>query len=312
MNITMFHDLDTGFLAATLKPAFEALGHTCTVIQTMTTYLDPESTHVDHLLNSMTNEQIRALTKIYKETDMFLIRSVSDLTLRLSGILPFLTRDNTIYRVHGSELRERNVPYSLRTWRINWHNKEPIVVGPKDPSLIPLYRQNTITDIERPRAFNTFPRRRRNTKQPFAVHTSTNLEKKGTNLLIDAWKSKIPLQVVHGVSLQESLRLKSQASYCIDNIGDYQHGSYHMTSVEAWFYKIPVFARYELLDEVLVPSLKDMIVSSSIDTVQQNIQQYVPDPKQLSHARSFALRTHDSLTIAQQYVSLAQALPSLF
>ena len=306
MNITMLHDLDTGFLAATLKPAFQALGHNCTVVETMRTYLNPEPTHIDYQLNQMTDEEIINLKHIFKETDMFLIRSITDFTLRAIGVLPYLNKHNTIYRVHGSELRERNVPYSLRTWRINWHNKEPVVVGPKDPTLIPLYRPNTITNIERPRAFDTFPKKRTNKKQPYAIHTSTNLEKKGTNLLMERWKSHIPLQVVHGVSLQESLRLKSQASYCIDSIGSYKHGSYNMNSAEAWFYKVPVFANYNPIDEALIPALKDMIHKSTIDTIQKDVESYIPDKKQLTKTRQFAVNTHDSHVIAQQYVLLAQ------
>ena len=42
MKIVMMHDLDTGFLAATLKPAFEKLGHDCVVMQTLKTYLEKD------------------------------------------------------------------------------------------------------------------------------------------------------------------------------------------------------------------------------------------------------------------------------
>ena len=302
MNITMLHDLDTGFLAATLKPAFEALGHKCTVLQTLETYLEEGSTHIDILLKDLENSS--SLRPIFKDTDLFFLRTVSDTTLKLTGILPYITPHNTLFKVHGSELRERGVPYTLKTWRIDWHNKEPFLCGPRDPSLFPLYRDNTITHIERPCAFNTFPKRRRNKKQPFALTTPTNIERKGTQKLIDNWESKIPLHVVHGTSRKEALKWKSQASYYIDNIGKYKHGPYGMNSVEAWYYRIPVFSRYNLIDMAICPELKEHIRFCTIDTVQHVIENVPIHKSQLNNARKYALRTHDPLTIAQQYVNL--------
>lgn len=304
MNITMLHDLDTGFLSSTLKPAFQALGHNCTVIQTITTYLEEPATHIDYLLSEMENEEIHALTKIFKETDFFIIRSVTDFTLKHSGILPFLNQNNTIFKVHGSELRERNVPYSLKTWRINWHNKEPLLVGPRDPSLFPLYRENTITHIERPCAFDIFPRKRLDKQQPFALTTPTNIERKGTQALIDNWKSTIPLKVLHGVSRKEALKHKSQASYYIDNIGSYKHGPYGMNSVEAWFYRIPVFSNWSAMDVVIEPQLEKLIHHACPNTIQPMIENHIPDTKQLNYTRNYAIRVHDPLTIALQYILL--------
>jgi len=311
MNITMLHDLDTGFLAATLKPAFQALGHNCTVLQTLTTYLEEPATHIDHQLNQMNDEEILSLKEIYKDTDLFIIRSISDLTLRLSGILPFINTHNTIFKVHGSELRERNVPYSLRTWRINWCNKEPLLVGPRDPSLFPLYRKNTITHIERPCAFNTFPKKKQNKEHPFALTTPTNIERKGTQSLLDTWKSAIPLQVLHGASRREVLKLKSQASFYIDNIGSYKHGPYGMNSVEAFFFKIPVFSTYNPIDTAICPQLPSLIHNTNKDSIQKDIESYTIDRKQLNFAYSYALSTHNPLTIASQYIALHHYLLSL-
>lgn len=299
----MLHDLDTGFLAQTLKPAFQALGHNCTVLQTMNTYLEPNPTHIDHLLSTV--DDTKPLIEIFKETDLFIIRTITDTTLRLSGVIPFISPHNTIWRVHGSELRERNIPYTLRTWRINLHNKEPLLVGHSDPSLFPLYRQNTITCIERPCAFDTFPRKRTNKQQPFALTTPTNFARKGTQPLIDNWKSHIPLQVLHGASRKEVLQTKARASYLIDNTDPPPNaGFYGMNSVEAWFYKIPVFSKYYPMDEVTVPNISKLIINSDNSNVQHNIEQYSPDNKQLNYARNFALSTHDPLTIAKQYTLL--------
>ena len=307
MNITMLHDLDTGFMAATLKPAFEALGHTCTIVQTLTTYLESDTSHIDHLLTEM--EDIEPLKEIFRDTDLFILRSITDFSLKGTGVLPYITPHNTIWRVHGSELRDRNMPYSLRTWKINWYNKEPTIVGPADSTLLPLYRGNVITSIERPCAFDTFPKRRRNNKEPFALTTPTNPSKKGTQELIDNWNSKIPLHVISGVSRTEALKWKSQASYFIDSMGSYKHAPYNMNSVEAWYYRIPVFSHYNEIDEVLVPELKDLIYYATSESVEDIITCYsYQDKKRLNYARKYALRTHDPKRIAQQYINLAKEI----
>jgi len=299
MNITMLHDLDTGFLAATLKPAFEQLGHTCTVIQTLTTHLEDNPTHIDVLLSTLKDNS--SLKPIFTATDLFIIRTISDTTLRLTGILDYTTQNNTIFKVHGSELRE---PYSLRTWRINWHNKEPLICGPRDPSLFPLYQGHTITHIERPCAFDTFPKRRQNHKKPFALTTPTNIERKGTQYLLDNWKSPIPLQVLHGVSRTEILKTKSKASYYIDNIGSYTHGPYGMNSVEAWYYKIPVFSTYNEQDLLVCPELETLVYNTSKHNIHTSLENLVINKPRLDFAYDYAITNHSPHTIAQQYVHI--------
>ena len=305
MNITMLHDLDTGFMAATLKPAFEALGHTCTIVQTLTTYLESDTSHIDHLLTE--TEDLEPLKEVFKETDLFILRAITDITLKGIGVLPYITPHNTIYKIHGSELRDRNIPYSLRTWRINWYNKEPLVCGCRDPSLFSLYRKNSMQHIERPCAFDTFPKRRRNKKTPFALHTPTNIPKKGTQLLTDTWKSHIPLHIVSGVSRTDALKMKTQASYYIDNLGPFS-GMYCMNSVEAWYYRIPVFSRYSNMDMAVCPELPDLVHNTTEKTIQNDIENYEPDKKQLNNARKYALHTHDPKRIAQQYINLAKEI----
>lgn len=308
MNITFLHDLDTGFLASTLKPALQSLGHTVTVLQTLVTYLEEPQHHIDYLLKDHNPDMENELKTVFSETDYFILRSISDYTLHTIKVLPYINQHNTIFKVHGSELREKNVPYSLRTWRTNWHNKEPILLAPRDPSLLPLYHKNTYTHIERPCNFSIFPRKNTNTEQPFAITTPTNIQRKGTQSLIDNWKSKIPLHIAHGVSRIQALKHKAQASFYIDNIGSYAHGPYGMNSVEAWFYQIPVFSNYSNLDLALVPRLHEYIIHSTQDTIQSNIDSYTSNKSALKHAKHYAFHTHNPTTIAQQYIHTLSSL----
>ncbi len=307
MNITFFHDLDTGFLAATLKPAFQALGHTCTVMQTHPTYLEKNSTdHIDIRLGD--KPDLLEIDRIFKETDLFIIRAWNDWPLQVFGITKYAKNTNTIFKVHGSELREQGVPYSLKTWRIDWHGKEPVLCGPRDPSLFKYYRQNTVTQIERPAPFPIYPKKHAE-HPPFAIHTPTNTMKKGTQLLIDRWKSnKIPLKILGGLAHTELLQEKSKASYYIDRVGTYYHGPYSMNSVEAWALRIPVFTQLTSIDKAVEPTLDTLITDINIDTVQRTVEDYIPDTKSIDRAYRYARTTHDPTTIAQQYLSLFDSI----
>lgn len=307
MNITMLHDLDTGFLAATLKPAFERQGHTVSVLQTITTQLENDTSHIDILLSNLQEDHPAQLKTIFENTDFFILRSLTDTTLRLTGVLPYITPQNTIWRVHGSEMRERNVPYSLRTWQINWHHKEPILVGPRDPSLMPLYHKNTVTTIERPCNFAIFPHRR--VKDIYALHTPTRVEKKGTQQLFDNFNKQgsIPLHIISGSPRDEILKWKAGASFFIDYLGSYNQGPYGMNTVEAWYYNIPVLSQYKPMDVVMCPEVERFVIHATVDTIPSLIKDPdIIDRKTLRDARNYALTVHNPQTIAKQYLSLAK------
>jgi hypothetical protein len=304
MKVCMIHDLDTGFLAQTLKPAFIELGHDCYIIQTTFTGMEPSIEHIDYLLKDMEDKDILLLEEEFKDTDLFIIRSISDFTLKVTGILKYTTKHNTIYRVHGSELREKNVPYSLRTWMVDWYGNEPIIVGPRDPSLIHKYKGNVVTHIERPLSFNIIPNKRK--KGHYALTTPTNLSKKGTDELMSIWGKdrEIPLYVLSGHTREDTLKYKAGCSYYIDRLGTYEHGPYGMNSVEAWYLKIPVFSEYSLYDTVVCPELPKLVNNVTIDNVYDVVSTYNIDKKALDYAYKYTINTHSPIVIAQQYISL--------
>lgn len=307
MKIILLSDLDTGFFSATMKKAFIELGHDCVVMQTIKTYLDGEGEHIDYLMGPMTD--LSLLEEEFKDADFFILRSLTDITLRLSGILKYVNKNNMIYKVHGSELREKNVPYSMRTWMIDWYGKEPLICGPRDPSLISKYRGNVITHIERPCDFSIFPKKR-TAKPAFALHTPTNIERKGTEELIAQADDgrNIPLHILHGVSRAEILKEKSKASYYIDRLGFYEHGPYGMNSVEAWFYKIPVFSKYNDMDVVMCPELPALVYNVLYDSASNAIRCFKYDKKRIEYAYKYAINTHNPIRIAQQYLAVSRAI----
>ncbi len=310
MKIVMMHDLDTGFLAQTLKPAFIELGHDCVIIQTTNTGLEPNTDHIDYLLKDMNDEDIDLLKDEFEDTDFFILRSISDFTLKASGVIRYTNKNNTIYRVHGSELREKNVPYSLRTWMIDWYGKEPMVVGPRDPSLMSKYKGNVITHIERPLNFSIMPKKRK--KGHYALTTPTNLSKKGTDELMDIWghDREIPLYVLSGHTREEALKYKAGCSYYIDRLGEYEHGPYGMNSVEAWYLKIPVFTQFTDMDMVMCPELPSLVIWVDEDSVYSVIKHHGIDKKALNYAYEYAINTHNPIVIAGQYVALGHSISS--
>ena len=302
MRITFVHDMDTGFLARTLKQPLEALGHEVKIVQTLITQIEEgDNSHIDIWTGGIkTEEEYKAVHEVFKETDFFIIRCISDEALRVLRVFEQAHMGNAIYKVHGSELRELGHPYTLRAWRTL--AKPLLVCGARDPSLMPLYRGTTITHIERPCDFDIFPKRRKE-QPPFAIHTPTNLLKKGTDLLEKRWKSKIPLEIMSKLPRKQVLARKARASYLIDNINDlWYHGPYGMNAVEAWYYKIPVFSTISNpLAQALVPELEYLIIHSTIDSVQSNVENYVEDKHRMRKCKEYALRTHDKHIIAKQY-----------
>jgi len=310
MKIVFLHDLDTGFMAATLKPAFQALGHKVTVLQTVQTYLESNIDHVDVLLSD--KPDLKAIAMILKDTDFFILRSVTDITLRLLNMTKYANHKNTIYKVHGSELRENNIPYSLLTYRTIWSKHPLTVCGPRDPSLVSgNYRQGVITHIERPCDFSLIPRKR--IKDIYALHTPTNMQRKGTQRLLDRFTDKgdIQLRILSGISRKTVLKAKAGASFFIDHLGSYPHGPYGMNSVEAWYLRVPVFSNIRPIDRVFCPQITQLNKPFNIDTLHNDITNFEPDKNQLNYAHNYAKRVHDPLTIAQQYIALANHLKEI-
>jgi hypothetical protein len=310
MNITFVHDLDTGFLSRTLKQPLIDLGHNVKVIQTMITQIEGEnSDHIDIHTGGIKDEKdYEAVHKVFRETDFFIIRSISDVALRLLRVSQYCTDRNAIYKVHGSELRELNHPYSLLFWRTL---RQPLILcGPRDPSLLSKYRGNVITHINKPCDFDSFPRRNRNIKQPFALHTPTNPQRKGTQKLLDTFteEGKIELLIYSGVPRTEILKTKAQASYFIDHLGTYEHGPYGVNSIEAWFYKIPVWSNVRPIDRVMCPDLHYLVNPFSIDTIAREIRAHEPDKRLMRKCKEYALRAHNKHTIAKQYSDLARSM----
>ena len=311
MNITFIHDFDTGFLSATLKPHLQALGHDVKILQTLITQLEGKhSFHIDMHLGSLKAESdYQIIENILKDTDYFILRCVTDTTLRALNVPKYANHTNAIFKVHGTDLRQAGQPYSLRTWKIDWSKHPLTVVGCRDYSLLPLYRAPTITHIERPCAFDTFPPKRTK-KPPFVMHSPTNMQRKGSQALLERFKQggSIEFLVLCGVTRQEVLKAKSQASYHIDFLDTWVHGPYGMNTVEAWYYQIPVWGKITHMDLAMIPELAQLIHPFHIETIAEEIHNYIPDRKQLRNAKQYALETHDSRKIAQQYVDLLQAI----
>jgi hypothetical protein len=134
------------------------------------------------------------------------------------------------------------------------------------------------------------------------------MQRKGTQRLLDTFteEGKIELLILSGVSRQECLKHKAQASFFIDHLGSYPHGPYGMNSIEAMYYSIPVWSNTRHIDLAIEPTLPNLVRPFNITTIAEEIHSYEADKKQLRLARNYALDTHDKHKIAQQYVDLAQ------
>lgn len=305
MKVILFQELDTGFMAATLKPAFERLGHECISMQGWHSHLESNTFSVDYLLKNMGFNDTHTLIQEFKDTDLFILRAGDEL-MRDSGLLPYISKHNSVFRLHGHDLTVLGRPYALMTWRINWHKQEPQVVTYSDPTFlshlktIPIY-------IERPMDLSLIPRKKK-VSEVFALSTPAGIDKKGGKKLIKTWKTKgIPLKLYSAIGRDEAIAVKAECSYFIDNVNEeYLAGPYGMNSVEAFLMEKPVFSQYTHASRAICPELSRLITHVTIDNVQSTIENFEPDRKALRYAKQYALRVHDPITIAKQYLALAE------
>jgi len=254
----------------------------------------------------MPREDNTKLIEHFKDTDLFILRA-GDALLHDSGALPFITQHNSIYRLHGHDLTFLGRPYALKAWRINWHNKQPQIVTYPDPTFLPHFKTPPIY-IERPIDLSIIPKKR--AANGHALTTPSSMEKKGGDLLLKHWKTKnIKLDIVSCMDRATALNAKAKCSYFIDNVNDaFKGGPYGMNSVEAFLLNKPVFSQYTHISSAVCPALSKLVHHVTIQNVQDTIESFIPDKQQLRYAKQYALRVHDPLTIAQQYIALAQHL----
>jgi len=312
MKITMIHELDVGFFASTMRKAFEDLGHEVCVMQGYKTYLENEP-KIDYLLDNEDGVSFTDLEKDLQSTDFFILRFISDVTLKALNLTHFANARNSIYKVHGSEIRERRIPYSLLSWHLEWYHNQPTVCGPRDWSLKDIYQSGAVTHIERPLDFDLIPKRVNDI--PHAITTPTNTYKKGTEELVESWKhcpEELPLKVVAGVSRTKCLTEKAKSSLYIDRLGNYEHGPYGMNSAEAWHMKIPVFSQIRGWDNVFCAELPNLVTYVDKFTIVEKVKAFVENPKsykkQIEYAHKYVKRVHNPETIAKQYIALAEEL----
>jgi len=308
----MIHELDVGFFASTMRKTFEDLGHEVCVIQGYKTYLE-EETKIDYLLSDENGISLTDLEKSLQSTDFFILRFLSDHSIKALNLSNYTNASNCIYKVHGSEMRENHIPYSLLTWHLEWYHNQPTVCGPRDWSLKDIYQSGAVTHIERPLDFDLIPKKVDDI--PHAITTPTNTYKKGTDELIEAWQhcpEELPLKVVAGVSRRECLEEKSKASLYIDRLGNYEHGPYGMNSAEAWLMKIPVFSQIRKWDNVFCAELPELVTHVDKFTIVEQVKDFVANPnsykKQIEYANRYVKRVHNPETIARQYIALAEEL----
>lgn len=300
MKICFFSDADTGFLAGTLKSHFIKLGHDCVVMQLLRTTIN---THTDYVDYWVAETEPHILREEWSDTDFFVIRS-TDKVLYASGILDYLTATNMIYKLHGTDLLGYNYPYSMRTWNINWYGKEPWVVANNDIASYYRFKDKVITTIERPMNFDILPKKK--TKYPkYALCSPTDMNKKGGDMLMNTWRKTIPLQIISGVSREEVLQYKAGCSYFIDNVDKrYRSGPYGMNSVEAMYMGIPVFSYYDDIHRVICPNISRLIHKVELDTVEDIINGYSYNRKDIEYAKRYVYDIHNPTTIAEQYIAL--------
>ena len=317
LNITFAGQHDIGFLYQTLKKHFERKGHHVRSIILKDTYLDsdlPCDIVLDRAGDGLVLERdIYAARKVVKESDFFIIRWCDDNLLRHLGLDEIAGKHNAVFKVHGTDLRKYNIPYRLHTWHTKWYHNEPLVIGSKDWSLLPLYQSDYITCIERPLDFEIMPKRVR-TKERYIIHTPTggDWNAKGSNELIEFMNYlSVPYRLIHGVTRTKCLKARAGASLTIDKLstgGATTYGQYGMNTTESWYMKIPAFTNKSKWDYVFHPEIHKFHIGIDKFNVMDLIRQWWNDPKPFEKkallGHKYVKRVHNPKMIAQQYLDV--------
>ena len=312
MKIALIHEQDIGFFASTMRKQWERMGHEVVVIQGYRSQID-DNAKVDYLLAEEGNlmpENVAKIKKELSETDFFILRFIGDELINYLKLQNYIDNRNSIYKVHGSELRERGLPWSLQVWNLDLYHKEPIVVGCYDWSLIDKYKGPHITCIERPLDFEIMPRKYK-PEEPYVIHTPTGRYKKGTDELIPYLEgARLPYKIVENTPRNECLKIRAGSMLSIDQFGEgyvQQYGPYGMNTVESWYMSIPVIGARRVWDYVFHPEVRAFHIPVDKYNIAQVLADFKEDPKPFEKNK-YVKRAHNPTMIAQQYLDLYEEI----
>jgi glycosyltransferase involved in cell wall biosynthesis len=250
--------------------------------------------------------QLRALARVLPETDIFhfyfghtlVPKSVQMPILRVArkkSVMHFLGDDIRGKSLDELEYRKRFDAWIVGSYAATRWVPDALVVPPG----LDLREYQAVPAVERER--------------PLVVHAPSNLEKKGTQHVIDACKQlPVDLDVVHGVPHDEAVERFKRADIVVDQTNYLWHGVF---AIECMAYGKPVLTRLdpgaveqtEQAFEVNVP-----IVAATADDLVEKLRPLVESfelRRRLGEAgRAYVERVHDIDRIADRFVEIYESL----
>ena len=114
---------DIGGWGRIMKKYMERLGHEFVNVVFEDSYLkysqDGDETIV--LSQYSDEEGVKLMHQLYKETDFYVLRWMVDEVVNGLGLKHVLTKNNFIYKTHGTETRTYGMPWNLELWKFHPH-----------------------------------------------------------------------------------------------------------------------------------------------------------------------------------------------
>lgn len=275
------------------------------------TYLDREGEST--LVNYQDEMQLMAVRDEIKDSDFYFMRWIDDNGISLLELDDLVTKNNALYKVHGTEARAAGYPFCLLEWRTNWKYLPLQIVSCMDISILDKMEAESIYHIERPLDFDVMPRSSVEKEDLILFHSPTNEALKGTNTLreISPKVEGLTTKIVTQKPYDECMDIRRNSSIVFDHFRG-NEAIYGMAAVEAWYLRLPVLVGLDTAQYMFHPELRDFAIDVTEKTLFHELQSFVDNPepywKKGDKAREYVKKVHDPEKIAYQYKALIEMI----
>ncbi|MHA1288092.1 MAG: glycosyltransferase, partial [Candidatus Thorarchaeota archaeon] len=242
------------------------------------------------------------------------MRWIDDSMIEFLGLDKLVTKNNALYKVHGSEARFNRFPECLIEWQTNWRYLPVPIVSCMDNTVTDVLEAKTIYHIERPLDFSIMPKSRIEKDELTLFHAPTNSgAQKGTDKFREIVKKVKGLKtvIVENTEYDECQKIRAKSSAVFDQFPSFV-GTYGMSAVESWYLKLPVFTGLKTWAFAYHPEIHDFVIQVNEQTLFHELKQFVEDPNPYwekgKKAYKYVKDVHNPDKIALQYRALIESI----
>lgn len=314
MKVAFVSTLDAGRLGAIMKKYMEKeFNWEISNYIFRPTYLDREGEYT--VVPTTDKMALMAVKQNLRDSDFLFLRWIGDYEIGYLDLDKIVTKDNALFKVHGSEARSLGIPETLIEWKTNWKYLPLTLVSCMDMSVSKSLNSDSIYHIERPLDMSIMPRSAVCKDNLILSHSPTNNGVlKGTDLLKETMKEieGIELRMIENMPYEEALQAKRTSSIVFDQFIVEGIGIYGMSAAEAWYLRLPVLTELSQEAYMFHPELHDFVIEVTPTTLLHKLEVFKENPEEFwelgNFGREYVKHVHDPIKIARQYKALIEMI----